>query len=231
VLLRRVFCRWGLPERLRLDNGHPWASAGDLPCELALWLVGLGVVPNWNPPRHPWLNPKVERNNGVTQQWVELASCPDHATLEERLVWACRLQRERYPGRDGRTRLQRYPELTQIRRPYTEQSEEDLWQLDRVDAFLAERSWIRRADRYGSIWLYNRGRYLGKAYAGKEVQVQFDPATRQWEVSDGSSGDPLVRLAAEELSRERILSLDVSHHRPSRKKTRVHVNTLTNPAT
>jgi hypothetical protein len=40
---RAAFCRWGLPERLRSDNGYPWGSAGDFPSELALWLIGLGV--------------------------------------------------------------------------------------------------------------------------------------------------------------------------------------------
>jgi hypothetical protein len=217
-LLRRVFSRWGLPERLRIDNGHPWGSAGDLPPELALWLVGLGVVPDWNPARTPWLNPKVERTNGVTQRWVEIDDCPDHATLNERLAWASRLQREGYPALAGRTRLETYPELTRILRPYTIESEPMLWQLGRVDAFLAGQSWRRRADRYGTIWLYNRGHCLGKAHAGKDVQVGFDPGTRHWVVCDASDGSPLVRFIAHELTRERILSLEVSHHRPSRKK-------------
>jgi hypothetical protein len=231
VLLRRVFCHWGLPERFRIDNGHPWGSAGDLPPELALWLVGLGIVPDWNPARQPWLNPKVERTNGVTQQWVEIGSCPDHATLKERLAWACRLQRERYPALAGRTRLETYPELTHIARPYSEESEPTLWQLSRVDAFLAGRSWRRRADRYGSIWLYNRGHTLGKAHAGKEVQVRFDPETRHWVVYDESSGAPLVRFIAHELSRERILSLEVSHRRPPRTKKRDRSNPSTTSAT
>jgi hypothetical protein len=226
-----VFRRWGLPEGLRVDNGHPWGSAGDLPTDLALWLMGLGVMPDWNPARQPWLNPKVERNNGVTQQWVEVDACPDHATLEERLAWACRLQREQYPALAGRARLETYPELIQIGRPYSDESEPALWQLGRVDAFLASRSWRRRADRYGTIWLYNRGRCLGKAHAGKEVQVGFDPETRHWVVSDSASGAPLMRLIAHELSRERILSLDVSHHRPPRKKRRETSNPSTTSAT
>jgi hypothetical protein len=217
-LLRRVFGRWGLPERFRIDNGHPWGSGSDLPTELALWLLGLGVVPDWNPARQPWLNPKVERNNGVTQQWVEISDCPDHVTLKERLAWAGRLQRELYPARAGRTRLETYPELTRILRPYSVESEPTLWQLGRVDDFLAGRSWRRRADRYGSIWLYNRSQSLGKAHAGKEVQVGFDPLTRHWVVTDASDGGPLVRLIAHELSQERILSLNVSHRRPPRKK-------------
>ena len=50
--LRRAFTRGGRPERLRIDNGAPWGSAGD-PTDLALWLIGLGVAMDWNPPRPP----------------------------------------------------------------------------------------------------------------------------------------------------------------------------------
>ncbi len=35
AMLRRVFQRWGLPDRLRVDNGHPWGAQNDLPTELA----------------------------------------------------------------------------------------------------------------------------------------------------------------------------------------------------
>jgi hypothetical protein len=212
-----VFTRWGLPERVRVDNGHPWGSAGDLPPDLALWLPGLGVLPDWNPARQPWLNPKVERNNGVTQRWVEIGACPDHATLKDRLAWAGRLQRERYPALAGRTRLETYPGLTRVLRPYAAEAEPTLWQLGHVDRFLAGRSWRRRADRYGTISLYNRGRCLGKAHAGHDVDVRFDPETRQWVVTDPMGDRPVARLAAPELSRERILSLDVTHRRPRRK--------------
>lgn len=207
-----------MPERLRLDNGHPWGSAHDLPAELALWMVGLGVGPAWNPPRQPWLNPKVERANGVTQRWVEIGTCPDHATLEERLAWACRLQRERYPAVEGRSRIEAYPELTTILRPYSVAAEEGLWSLDRVDAFLAGRYWKRRADRYGTIWLYNRSHCLGRARAGQDVLVQFAPASRRWIASDATD-TPIKSFIAEELSRERILALDVGRRRCREKKS------------
>ena len=80
---------------------------------------GWGSSRDWNPARQPWLNPKVERANGVTQRWVEVGTCPDHATLEERLAWACRLQREWYPAVAGRSRLEAYPDLTRVLRPYS----------------------------------------------------------------------------------------------------------------
>jgi hypothetical protein len=76
-MFRHVFKGWGLPDRIRVDNGYPWGTSRDLPSELALWLIGLGVEPIWNPPGQPTYNPKVERSNGVTQQWGELHTCTD----------------------------------------------------------------------------------------------------------------------------------------------------------
>jgi hypothetical protein len=47
--------------------------------------------------------------------------------------------------------------------------------------------------------------------------VRFDPSTRQWVVSD-HQGQELKRLMADELSRQRILALNVGHQRPDRKR-------------
>jgi hypothetical protein len=76
-MFRHVFVGWGLPDRVRVDNGYPWGTPRDLPSELALWLIGLAVEPIWNPPGQPTRNPKVERSNGLTQQWGELHTCTD----------------------------------------------------------------------------------------------------------------------------------------------------------
>jgi hypothetical protein len=51
--LRQCFRQWGRPVSLRVDNGYPWGSCGDLPTPLALWLVGLDIGVIWNPPRRP----------------------------------------------------------------------------------------------------------------------------------------------------------------------------------
>lgn len=216
-MVRRVFERWGLPERIRVDNGHPWGSANDLPTALALWLIGLGIAMIWNPSRQPWRNPKVERSNGVTQQWAEPHACVDRATLERQLDWAARTQREEYPSIQGRSRLEAYPQLLRSGRPYCVEDEPRLWDLSRVDAFLAPGVWYRRADRYGLISLYNRNKCIGKAYRGQEVAVRFDPESRHWVVSD-MKGEVIVRFIAAELSRERIMRLDVGHRRPPRQK-------------
>src|SRR5262245_9618109 len=52
--LRLAFARWGRPQRLRVDNGPPWGAArGDLPTDLGLWLAGLAVGLDYNPPATP----------------------------------------------------------------------------------------------------------------------------------------------------------------------------------
>ena len=192
-LLRRVFCRWGLPERLRIDNGHPWGSAGDLPTELALWLVGLGVVPDWNPARQPWLNPKVERNNGVTQQWVEVDACPDHATLKDRLAWACRLQREEYPDRGGPNPAGNLPG--------TDPDPPPLRGRERADALGTEpRRCVPRRPNVApprrplrhDLAVQPRS-LLGQSPRGQGGPGEFDPKTRHWVVADATDGEPLVR--------------------------------------
>src|SRR4051794_4637149 len=106
---RRTFQCWGLPDRLRVDNGHPWGSRHDLPRELALWLIGLGVNIIWNKPCRPQRNGVVERTQGVTQQWVEPTTLSDPAQLQARWDWAIRIQREVDPAIDGRSRLAAFP--------------------------------------------------------------------------------------------------------------------------
>ena len=81
-MFRRTFTRWGLPEAVRVDNGYPWGSPRDLPTELALWLIGLGVAVIWNPPAQPRKNPKVERCQGVAAAWAEPQACADPAAFE-----------------------------------------------------------------------------------------------------------------------------------------------------
>ena len=75
--LREAFAQWGRPARIRVDHGHPWGSRGDLPTELGLWLLGLGIELVYNPPRQPQQNGVVERSQEVGQRWADPACCSD----------------------------------------------------------------------------------------------------------------------------------------------------------
>jgi hypothetical protein len=210
-MLRRTFPRWGRPDRLRVDNGHPWGSANDLPTDLALWLIGLGVNMVWNKPRCPQMNGVVERSQGVTQQWVEPQTLADPTQLQARLDWAVRIQRESYPAVAGRSRREAFPALGTPRRCYQIENEDALWHLDRVDRFLASGLWRRRVGPSSQIALYARDYWVGRRVMGQDVSVRFDPGDRHWVVCD-HRGQELRRRPAEQLTRERIIGLRVAHH-------------------
>ena len=210
--LRQVFCRWGRPERFRVDNGTPWGSAGDWPTDLALWLIGLGVAMIWNPPRRPQDNGVVERSQGTGKRWGEPTTCRDVQELQRRLDDMDRIQREVYPSIQGRSRWQAFPELRKPVRAYSQAWERRTWDIDLVLAHLADYSVPRRVDRKGQVSLYNRNHYVGKQYSGRDIYVVFDPVGREW-VFTTAEGVQLRQKLAEEITRERIVKLQVSHRR------------------
>jgi len=149
--LRALFADWGLPGGLRADNGVPWAAAGGLPTDLALWLIGLGVAVQHNRPRRCQENGRVERAHGVLGAWAEPAACPDAAALQIALTAACRCQREQYPAARGESRATAFPALMCGGRPYDPAREDALFAERRVWAYLAGRRWTRRVDKVGRI--------------------------------------------------------------------------------
>src|SRR5207248_11106935 len=96
----------------------------------------------------------------------------------------CRMQREEYPSIAGRPRIEAFPELRRIERPYRAEEEEWLWELSRVDRVLAGQVYYRRANARGAISLYGWGRGLGRVHRGKEVCVRFDISSRYWIITD-----------------------------------------------
>jgi hypothetical protein len=232
--LRQVFQRWGLPERVRLDNGHPWGSSTDLPPALALWLIGLGIGVIHNPPRSPKRNCFVERLQGLAEPWAEPASSASVEEYQRHLDWAIRVQREEYPSigspspgenqdanehgkangqataNGKRTRLQAYPELAVVRRPYDSQHEAETWSLARVKDYLAQGCWRRKVNKVGQITIYRRALQVGHAYRGRGLLVTFDPLTSDWVVQE-ANGSVLARHQASEITAERICDLEVSN--------------------
>jgi hypothetical protein len=211
--LRDLFAQWGLPAGLRLDNGHPWGSPRDLPTEFALWLIGLGVEPHWNRPRHCEANGIVERDHGVLARWSEPATCRDAAELAERLTQAAIIQRAVYSvGRDRGSRLSAYPGLAAGGRAYDSAHERRQWDVRRVWRWFAARSWRRVVDKVGRISLYNRALGVGRAWAGQTVHVTFDPDAVAWVIQD-AHGRELRRHPAPELSRARVWTMTVAGRR------------------
>jgi hypothetical protein len=217
-MFRRTFTRWGLPDAVRVDNGYPWGSPRDLPTELALWLIGLGVAVNWNPPAQPRKNPQVERCHGVAAAWAEPQTCADPAQLSAHLDWVGQVQCGEYPAIAGVPRVEAYPGLLVPRRAYQEAQEPALWDLGRVDRWLSRRTWNRKVDCNGVISIYGHHHWVGRVYRGQDMMVRYDPLARQWVVGD-RTGERAWRFDASELSQEAILKLAVSKKRGKRQKS------------
>jgi hypothetical protein len=186
-----------------------------LPTDLALWLIGLGVEVFWNRPGRPTDNAVVERGHGVGDHWGEPHAHASAQALQERMAEMDRIQREEYPSLGGRTRLQVYPGLAHSGRPYSAGWERRHWSLRRVLDYLAGLVVRRRIDSKGMVSVYNRNYYVGRRYAGQEVLVTVDPQRQTWVFSD-ERGTQVRELPAEQLTRQRILSLTVSKRRPRR---------------
>jgi hypothetical protein len=190
--LRRGSRRWGLPGAIRVDNGNPWGSWGDLPTPLALWLIGLGVAVIWNPPRRPQDNGVVERSQGVAKNWAEPGACRSPEELQRRLDAEDQVQRGSYPHGRFASRLEAYPGLAHSGRPYTAAWERASWSWERALESLSGVMVGRRVDRCGKIGLYHDKLYVGLVNRGREVVVQFDAAARRWIIS-AASGEELCR--------------------------------------
>ena len=222
AVLRRWFTAWGLPGQLRLDNGQPWGGWSDVPPDLALWLLGYDIGLHWNRPRHKQGNAVIERGHGVCQRWVEPHTCQRPADLQKRLDYFTTLQRERYPAIAGQSRVQAYPTLAAGGRPYEPSHDAaPQWDEQRVWTVLGQRVWVRRVDKGGRISLLNRPVAVGKAWARQEVTVTLHvhDALPHWHIRD-AQGQLLRQHLAPELSRERLLALEVSRRRPPRARHR-----------
>jgi hypothetical protein len=98
----------------------------------------------------------------------------------------------------GRPPMVAHPELLRPRRPFQPEQELALFDLKRVDAYLATFTWRRIVDKNGRVSLGGRRccYSVGRTYARCEVSVRFDPTDRHFVFSEVPSGDTIRRLPA-----------------------------------
>jgi hypothetical protein len=188
-----------MPERFRVDNGSPWGSSGDLPPELALWILGLGIDMHWNHAARPQENGVVERSQGTAKRWAEPAACASVAALQKAMDRMDHIQRECYPADGHLSRIQVWPGLSHSGRVYTRKWEQQHWDFTRVLNHLADYAITRHVTKNGRISIYNQTRYVGCLHQGKSVYVMLDPQEVQWIITD-AEGHQLARIPAREIT-------------------------------
>lgn len=188
--LRQGFERWHtLPEEVQTD--HEPVFVGDtkatFPSHFTLWLVGLGIAHRQIRPGRPTDNAEVERCHLLLEQYVLAGNLHlDLAGLQRQLDLALNelafsLASQAH-GCHGQPPVVAHPQLLQARVPYLPGIELALFQLSRVDAFLAQFTWQRQVGKTGQICIGGHHHYysVGRAFAQQTVLVRFDPQDRHF---------------------------------------------------
>lgn len=190
LTLRACFARWGtLPDEIQTD-GDPAlvAQPGDsFPSLFTLWLKGLSVEHLVTRPGKPTDNAEVERAHRTVNDYAivgnedcsveELQSILGDAVSE--LVFELP---SRAKGCGGRPPAEAHPELLTPRRPFLPEHELAVFDLSRVDAYLATFTWQRKVSKTGQICLGGHHKYysVGRVCARQHVLVRFDPSDRHF---------------------------------------------------
>jgi transposase InsO family protein len=208
-VLRTSFAHFGLPEEVQTD----WEAAlhsqpGDtFPGWFTLWLVGLGIDHVHARPGVPTDDAEVERGHRTLYEYA----LADHLNwplerLGPHLQQACHELNAEYPSRAHGCQacppLQAHPELLHPPRPFDLHQELARFDLQRVDAFLASLTFERKVGKFGqiSIGKHHTCYSLGRAWAGRIVQVRFDPSDRCFVAS--ANDQPIRRWKAKHLEIE-----------------------------
>jgi transposase InsO family protein len=217
--LRAGFLRWKtLPERIQTDNEALFTAQADdpFPSPFTLWLVGLGIQHHCIDPGQPTQNGAVERAHRTLYEYAVVGNeALNPAELHQTVVQAVEDLAFHFPSRakhcHGQPPVVAHPELLQPLRPYRAQHELALFDLTRVDAYLASFTWRRKVQKNGQICIGgSRLRYsVGKAYTEQIVRIRFDPSDRSFVFYPDGPDDQLPP-AELEIRRRPALQLTVA---------------------
>lgn len=85
AVFERLFRRYGLPERVRTDNGVPFASLGTAGLSrLSIWWIRLGIVPERIKPGNPQQNGRHERMHRTLKRAAAQPPAPNALAQQRR---------------------------------------------------------------------------------------------------------------------------------------------------
>lgn len=184
---RIAFNAWGLPDAIQTDRASLFVADDPtpFPTALRLWWLGLGIEHRLIPPHTPKRNGSVERSHRTLDERT-LSGQPfngaDHLQRQVDADWH-ELNAEcpsRAKGCHGQPPLVAHPELLIPRRPYCPEGEVDLFDLQRVDQYLAAQTWTRTVSQVGQVSLGGYRYGLGIAWAGQTLSISFEAQPRQF---------------------------------------------------
>lgn len=212
--LRIVFTEFGLPLGLQTDRervfGRPATEA--FPTLFTLWLEGLGIHHHFIRPGQATDQPHVERGHRTWNDWLmQPEPTPDLVTFRTELAQARYMHNEVLSSQagdcQGRTPYQAHPEVRVPILPFTPAVELLLFDLTRVDRFLAQFVWQHKVTKSGQVSIGESVYYIGNTHAGKQVTVHFDPTDRHFVFTHPQTDAVLKRCPAKKLDVHLITGL------------------------
>jgi transposase InsO family protein len=162
--LTAIFRRYGLPERMLMDNGAPWGSdALHRHTWLTVWLLELGVAISHGRPYHPQTQGKDERfHRTLTAEVIGRRAFADLAECQGRFdAWRVVYNTQRpHEALELATPVARY-------RPSERRFPETIEPFDYGPEAIA-----RRVDEDGWLSFRNRPLKLGRAFAHRRIALR-----------------------------------------------------------
>jgi transposase InsO family protein len=194
-VLRTAFAQWGCPLEIQSDHEDVYvgAATSDFPSRFTLWLIGLNIQHVTSRSHRPTDQAQVERGHRTLgdMTWKDELFAQVmalQAALDDR--------QQRYNTElpvkaadcDGHPPLSVHPTARFSGRPFHPELEWVLFDLNRVDAFLAQQVWIRHVGEQGQVGIGYHHYYLGRDHAFQTVTVRFQPTTRtfRFDLADGT---------------------------------------------
>ena len=215
--LRLAFTKWGLPCEVQTDNDGEFVNLDDLtfPSHFSLWLAGLGVTHVLSRPRRPTDQAQIERNHRTQGDFVwKDQTFGQVAEFQQALDQQCDLYNQAYPSQSahchGVPPLVVFPTATTTGRPYHPALEWELFDLKRVDAFLAQFVWTRKVACNGTVHIANQYYILGREWKGQSVSIRFLADSRSFRFED-AKGTMIKVLPAQGFEKEHLIGSIPAH--------------------
>lgn len=216
-VLRRAFSLWGLPLEVQTDNDGEFVNIADrtFPSLFTLWLFGLGIVHVLSHPRRPTDQAQVERQHRSQGDFVWKDQTFDRIeALQQALDDQTQLYNHAFPSQaahcQGNPPLSVFPTARNSGRPYHPDLEWELFDMQRVDTFLAQFVWTRKVACNGVVHIAGECYSLGKARKGQFVAVRFLPGSRSFRF-ESADGAEIMVLPALGLEKEHLIGTIPAH--------------------
>lgn len=165
-IFAEAFHEYGLPNRIRTDNGSPFGSvgAGRL-TDLSVKFIKSGVTPEWINPGHPEENGRHERFHWTLKQSVAL---PPADSLQEQLIRMAAFQEE-YNYERPHEALNMGPPINQYCKSLRR------WDgILRAPEYDTQKMLVRKVGQNGCVWIKQSEHYITQTLAGEYVGIVED---------------------------------------------------------